>query len=299
MDFRTYLKRIRYHGAPEPASETLQALHEAHLLAIPFENLAIHLGQPIILQEEALYEKIVCQHRGGFCYELNGLFAWLLRCLGFEVSLLSAEVAGEHGSFGPAFDHLALCVHRLCGAEWLVDVGFGDSFRRPLRLACGLEHREEDGHVYRLVESEQEQSRAAWGYLVLQRLSVRGWEAQYRFTLEPYALTDFSARCQYHQTSPHSHFTQKRICSLATPLGRVTLSGRQLITTTYAERSEQTLTDQGQYAAALADHFGLVLSEFPATSATQVHRGGDQAGAAAQEQIDLQVSADQHEQGCR
>jgi N-hydroxyarylamine O-acetyltransferase len=252
---------MRYRGSLEPTSETLQALHETHLLTVPFENLAIHLGQPVVLQEEALYEKIVCQRRGGFCYELNGLFAWLLHCLGFEVSLLSAEVAGEHGSFGPAFDHLALCVHRLCGAEWLVDVGFGDAFRRPLRLACGLEHREEHGHMYRLVESAQEQGTSTWRYLVLQQLGVHEWEAQYRFTLEPYALTDFSARCQYHQTSPHSHFTQKRICSRATPLGRVTLSERQLITTTHGERSEQTLADQGQYATALADHFGLVLPE--------------------------------------
>lgn len=264
MDFSTYLQRIRYQGSLEPVSETLQALHEAHLLTVPFENLAIHLGQPIILQEEALYEKIVRQRRGGFCYELNGLFAWLLRSLGFEVSLLSAEVAGEGGCFGPAFDHLALCVHHLGGFEWLVDVGFGDSFCRPLRLASGFEHREEHGHVYRLVGPAEEHSGITPGYWVMQRLDVGGWEAQYRFTLEPYTLPDFSARCRYHQTSPQSHFTQKRICSLATPQGRVTLSDWQLITTTRGERNEQTLTDRQQYAVALAEHFGIALSVLPA-----------------------------------
>lgn len=259
----TYLKRIRYQGSLEPASETLQALHEAHLQAVPFENLAIHLGQPILLQEEALYEKIVLQRRGGFCYELNGLFAWLLRSLGFEVSLLSAEVASENGSFSPAFDHLALCVHQLSGAEWLADVGFGDSFRRPLRIASGLEQREEDGRAYRLVPHEQGPDGTPSAYLVMQHLDGHGWEAQYRFTREPHALTEFSARCQYHQTSPHSHFTQKRVCSLATPPGRVTLSEWQLITTTRGVRSTQTLTHQEEYAAALAQHFGIVLSELP------------------------------------
>lgn len=260
MDVATYLKRIGYRGSLEPVSETFQVLHEAHLLAVPFENLAIDLGQPIILQEALLYEKIVSQHRGGFCYELNGLFAWLLRQLGFAVHLLSAEVAQEHGGFSPAFDHLALCVHQLCGAEWLADVGFGDSFRRPLRLADGLEHAEADGQTYRLIQAEPEQHGAAPAYWIMQRLSAGRWEAQYRFTREPHALSDFSARCQYHQTSPQSHFTQKRLCSLATPQGRVTLSDWLLIVTTAGARTEETLSSQKQYRAALATYFGVVLS---------------------------------------
>lgn len=261
LDVSTYLTRIHYQGSLQPTSETLQALHEAHLLAVPFENLAIHMGQPVVLQAEALYEKIVYQHRGGFCYELNGLFAWLLHHLGYTVSLLSAEVAREDGSFSPAFDHLALCVHQLSGAQWLADVGFGDSFRRPLRLTAGLEQREADGHTYRLVQSEQEQCGRAAAYWIMQQLNAAGiWEAQYRFTLEPHVLTEFSARCQYHQTSPHSHFTQKRICSLALSQGRVTLSDWQLITTVQGERTAQTLTGQEQYTAALATLFGVVLS---------------------------------------
>jgi len=254
LDVSTYLKRIRYRGPLEPVSETFQALHEAHLLAVPFENLAIHQGQSIVLQEALLYEKIVSRRRGGFCYELNGLFAWLLRQLGFVVHLLSAEVAHENGSFSPAFDHLALCVHQRCGADWLADVGFGDSFRRPLRLADGLEHTDADGQTYRLRQAVAEPA-----YWIMQRLNAGHWEAQYRFTLEPHLLSDFSARCQYHQTSPQSHFTQKRICSLATPQGRVTLSDWQFIMTTQGARTQETLSGQ-QYTAALATHFGVVLS---------------------------------------
>ena len=101
MDIRDYLKRIHYQGSLEPTLQTLQALHEAHLLTVPFENLSIHYGQPIILQEDLLFNKIVRKHRGGFCYELNGLFAWLLQQLGFQVTLLSAEVAGDDGTFSP------------------------------------------------------------------------------------------------------------------------------------------------------------------------------------------------------
>src|SRR5579871_4115487 len=96
LNINDYLTRINYHGGLEPTLPTLQALHETHLLAIPFENLSIHYQQPIRLQEEALFDKIVYQRRGGFCYELNGLFAWLLRELGFQVTLLSAGVAKKN-----------------------------------------------------------------------------------------------------------------------------------------------------------------------------------------------------------
>ncbi len=112
-------------------------MHLAHLLSVPFENLSIHWRgihwrEPIILGDEALFEKIVRRRRGGFCYELNGLFAALLRELGFSVKMLSAEVADAEGNFGPPFDHMALLV--TLEDRWLADVGFGDSFREPLLL---------------------------------------------------------------------------------------------------------------------------------------------------------------------
>ncbi|HEY5005937.1 MAG TPA: arylamine N-acetyltransferase, partial [Ktedonobacteraceae bacterium] len=125
MDIRDYLTRINYYGSRQPTLQTLQALHHAHLLAVPFENLSIHYRQPIILQEDLLFNKIVRQHRGGFCYELNGLFAWLLRQLGFQMSLLSASVSNGTDQFSPEFDHLTVLIHQLSGANWLADVGFG------------------------------------------------------------------------------------------------------------------------------------------------------------------------------
>src|SRR6476620_2196832 len=113
LDAQAYLQRIHFSAAldlaaPQPSSRLLGALHQAHLLLVPFENLSIHYGQPILLEERALYDKIVRRRRGGFCYELNGLFAWLLRQLGFTVTLLSARVAQADGDFSPEFDHLTL-----------------------------------------------------------------------------------------------------------------------------------------------------------------------------------------------
>jgi N-hydroxyarylamine O-acetyltransferase len=132
FDTKAYLERINYHGPLVPAAETLRGLQVAHLLTVPFENLSIHAGQPIVLEDDALFTKIVTNRRGGFCYEANGLFAALLQALGFDVTMLSAGVANANGKFGPDFDHMALMVQ--LEERWLVDVGFGDSFFEPLLL---------------------------------------------------------------------------------------------------------------------------------------------------------------------
>ena len=126
-DLGAYLDRIGYTGTPDATIETLRALHVAHLLSVPFENLDIHLGRTIVLDESHLFEKIVRQRRGGFCYELNGLFAGMLRALGFRVTMLSAGVARKSGGFGPEFDHMTLTVD-VGEEQWLADVGFGDGF---------------------------------------------------------------------------------------------------------------------------------------------------------------------------
>src|SRR3954469_4622706 len=110
MDLQAYLRRINYPGNQAPTAAILCELHRAHLLAVPFENLDIHLGRAISLNQDALFNKIVTRRRGGFCYELNGLFALLLRGLGFEVTLLAAGVARADGGFGPEFDHMTLHV---------------------------------------------------------------------------------------------------------------------------------------------------------------------------------------------
>lgn len=248
---KAYLKRISYTGSLDPTAGTLRALQVAHLLTVPFENLSIHAGEPIVLETEALFTKIVERRRGGFCYEANGLFAALLRALGFDVRMLSAEVANAEGSFGPAFDHMALMV--TLQQRWLVDVGFGDSFREPLLL-------DERG--------EQVQGRRAFHilpdgpYLILmQRDDGDEWKPQYRFTLRPHEYADYAEMCRYHQTSTQSHFTRARICSRATGEGRITLSEMRFIKTSdEGVREERTLESQEEYAAALLEHFGIVMT---------------------------------------
>jgi N-hydroxyarylamine O-acetyltransferase len=249
MDVDAYLERIHDHGPRTPTAETLRRLQVAHLSAVPFENLSIHWGEPIVLDDEALFEKIVARRRGGFCYELNGLFAALLRALGFDVAMLSAGVARADGTFSPEFDHMALLV--TLDEPWLVDVGFGDSCREPLRLDS-REEQVEGRLAYRIDAGEDDR-------LVLARRGEDGeWKPQYRFSLRPYVYADYAGMCLFHQTSPDSHFTRNRICSLATPDGRRTLSGMRLITTREGERQERELADEKEYAEALRQHFGIV-----------------------------------------
>lgn len=249
MDVDAYLKRIDYRGGLEPTAETLRGLHVAHLLAVPFENLSIHTNEPVVLDDESLFDKVVARRRGGFCYELNGLFAALLRELGFRVEMLSAAVARPDGSFGPEFDHMALLV--TLAERRLADVGFGDSFVEPLLLDERAEQRQ-GARAFRIEEDGDR--------LILLRRNEGGeWERQYRFGLGPYVYEDYAEMCRFHQTSPDSHFTRGRVCSRLTPEGRVTLSGLRLITTNGDEKTERELSGEDEYAAALLAHFGVSL----------------------------------------
>lgn len=251
LNVTAYLDRINYCGSRVPTAETLRDLQVAHLLAVPFENLSIHAKEPIVLEDEALFTKIVERRRGGFCYECNGLFAALLRALGFNVAMLSAEVANAAVVFGPAFDHMTLLVS--LEQRWLVDVGFGDSFREPLRLDEPNEQLQ-GRSAYRILRNDP--------YLALsQRNDGAEWKPQYRFTLQPHEYADYDEMCSYHQTSPESHFTQGRICSLATADGRISLSEMRFITTSQnGEQQERALTSQEEYDAILAERFGIVMT---------------------------------------
>lgn len=251
MDTKAYLKRINHHGSITPSAETLRELQLAHLLAVPFENLSIHAKQPIVLADEALFTKIVERRRGGFCYECNGLFASLLRALGFEVAMLSAEVANADGAFGPAFDHMTLMVS--LEQRWLVDVGFGDSFLEPLLLDEPGEQLQ-GNRAYQIITDGSV-------FTLRQRIADGEWKAQYRFTLQPHEYDDYAEMCRYHQTSPESHFTRARICSLATEGGRITLSDMRFISTsTTNEKQERNLTSDAEYATILRERFGIVMT---------------------------------------
>ncbi|HXW91946.1 MAG TPA: arylamine N-acetyltransferase [Terriglobales bacterium] len=249
MDVLAYFDRIGHQAPSAPSLDSLRALHRAHMMAVPFENLDIALGRPIVCDEEAIIRKIVDRRRGGFCYELNGAFAALLRALGFKVTLLSARVPRDNDRDGPEFDHLALRVD--LDEPWLADVGFGDSFLEPLRLQPGLE-QPQSRRRFRIAE--------AHGFLRVEMAEGGGsWKRQYSFSLVPRQLGDFADMCHYHQVSPESPFTRNRLCSRATGEGRITLAGRRLIVTRQGKKEESLLATDNDWQAALEKHFQVVL----------------------------------------
>jgi N-hydroxyarylamine O-acetyltransferase len=250
MDVDAYLKRIAYDGKRTPAIETLRALHRSHLYSVPFENLDIALGSPIILDTDRLYDKIVSRRRGGFCYELNGLFRELLVALGFRVSMLSGCVRRDDGGFGPEFDHMLLKVELT--DPWLADVGFGESFVDPLPLKPGAQESE-NGHLFG-VNAEN-------GGWELHRRDSDGTEVPlYRFADVPHQLSEYVPMCEYHQTSADSSFTRRRICTVAKPDGRITLAGMRLIETRNGSRKETLLADGQQLKVCLREQFGVELA---------------------------------------
>jgi N-hydroxyarylamine O-acetyltransferase len=240
-----YLDRIGITGPITVDAESLRRLQYAHLMRVPFENLDTHLGRPIRLDPASLFEKIVIRRRGGFCYELNGLFACLLRSLGFQVNLLSAQAANRKGGFGPEFDHLALRVD--LDHPYLADVGFGDAFLEPLRFTAGIE--QSDPRKTFLLTHEGDD------WLVCERAPSGAWKPLYRFTLVARSIDDFAEMCRYHQTSPESHFTQGTVCSIATADGRMTISGNRFIETQEGHRTERLIQNEIELRTLLAEHF--------------------------------------------
>jgi N-hydroxyarylamine O-acetyltransferase len=257
-----YLVRIGAERPRRPDAEALRELQLAHLRTVPFENLSIHLGEPIVLDEQALVEKLVDRGRGGFCYELNGAFAALLTALGYRVTLLAARVFnGER--FGPPLAHLALRVD--LAEPWLVDVGFGRFSPHPLRLDV-REDQVDPAGVFRVSEDAGDHSgdggdlSGDGGYL---QVAMDG-EPQYRLDPRPYRLDDFIPTCWWMQTSPESHFTTSVTCSRLTGTGRITLSGDRFITTVDGQRQEVALVGDEEILAAYREHFGIHLDKVPA-----------------------------------
>ncbi len=252
-----YLARIGAVAPARPDASALADLMARHLATVPFENLSIHLGEPIELTEDALLAKIVDRRRGGFCYELNGAFAVLLRSLGYDVSLLAARVFTPDGGLGPPYDHLALRVDLPPdegGEAWLADVGFGRFVAWPFRLDERGEQADPLGTV-RLVDAPDGDV----------DVHLDG-SPQYRLDLRPRELADFTATCWWQQTHPSSHFTQSLTCSLPTEEGRVTLSGRMLITTVHGVRTEQDLVTDAAVLDCYRDLFGIGLDRVPVLS---------------------------------
>jgi N-hydroxyarylamine O-acetyltransferase len=253
MNIRNYLERIGYDKPVRPDTETLTGLHRTHMLAVPFENLDIHLGKPIRLTEPDLWEKIVINRRGGFCYELNGMFAWLLKQIGFTVLYLNGRVYNDAGARGREFDHLTLLVE-IPGenGRWLADVGFGDSFVEPLRLEFSGQQAQ-GLRAFRLNKVED-------GIDLWRRNFDGSWKPQYFFDLQSRNFpSDYEESCLYHQTSPKSSFTHEPIISRAKSDGRISLDRKNLTITNNGIREKRPVGGKVKYRELLKIYFGIVL----------------------------------------
>ncbi len=274
LKLKAYLERIGYGGPLHPTAQVLARLHWRHLISVPFENLDIHLGRPIVLGEAAFYDKIVEHGRGGYCYELNGSFAALLKGIGFNVSMLSARVANEDGGFTPDFDHMALLVRMK--DSWLVDVGFGDSFSQPKRFDNPRPQRE-NGRAYRVTD-------VSGGRLLSQWDEKNSWKPQYLFTLRHRKLEDFAPRNLYQQTSPDSHFRKGPVCTRLSSEGRLTLTDKKFIVTRASKRFERPLKNPTEFRTLLHSQFGIDLEgtqeAFTGTRLRISRRVPDSAGRA-------------------
>ncbi len=248
MNTDAYLSRIGLGRAGLSAdAESLRRLQYAHLLSTPFENLDIHWKRPITIHTAKFYQKIVGEKRGGFCYELNGLFNELLVSLGFNTRLVSARVF--NGTvFGPEFDHAAIIV-TIGELDYLADVGFGDFTAEPLRFVPDIEQQDREG-VFVIRRAED-------GSFEVAKKTDDGWTPQYMF--RPYSrdLSEFAEMCDFQQYSPESHFAKGKVCSLMTEKGRKTLTDNKFVVTRNGAKEETAISSEDEFDRMLQTEFGI------------------------------------------
>lgn len=243
-----YFARVGYTGPRDLTAETLRAVHRAHLLAIPYENLDIHLGRAISMDEDAMFRKLVDDRRGGWCYELNGVLSRVLHAMGFEVRRVGGAVGRALRGDAAVDNHLVLIV--TLDRPWLVDTGLGDGFLEPLPLEPGAYRQ---GFFDYRVTSDGDWWRV--------HNHPFGGVDTFDFTLAPRALESFAAKCQDLQTSPESNFVKATVCERFEPEGLVILRGAVLREVREAGVAETVIQDADEYTRVLRDRFGLAFPE--------------------------------------
>ncbi len=252
MDKEKYLDRIKYSGGLEPTLNLLNKLQKYHLLNIPFENLDIHNQIPIKLNIDQFYEKIVVRNRGGFCYELNGLFYELLLLLGFNVKLISAKVYEKDNEYTPEYDHCSIIV-KIGNIEYLTDVGFGEFIFRPLELQLREIQNDERGSF--LIDYLDN------GYLRVNKIENGKSTPQYIFKNVKRELDEYTGMCESHQANPKSHFMKKRLISLPIENGRITISGNTLKVTKNQSITTKELKNETEFVSELWDKFKINIEK--------------------------------------
>lgn len=240
----SYLDRIGFEGTARPDIDTVTQMMRRQLMTVPFENLDVQAGQIVSLVPEDIVNKIVGRQRGGYCYEVNGLFAMALQALGVPYQFVACRPM-----FYPARrpkTHMAL-VLTLDGVQWLVDLGFGSyGIRQPMRLDRSGQAVQQDHDQFKLTQSGENH--------LLQALAEGQWLNQYEFNLSPQEWIDFAPANYLNSTHPEAIFVQKLLIIVHTLTGRKILLGDQF----------KTIEPQGvQQQAVPADQKeGVLLREF-------------------------------------
>jgi N-hydroxyarylamine O-acetyltransferase len=250
MNVKGYLNRIGIEKVYiKPDLGSLKFLQRQHLLTVPFENLDIDRKRPIMLLKKRFYDKIINEERGGFCYELNGLFCELLTEIGFQNRIISAKVSKGNGAFGAEYDHLAILTQ--IGKEvYLVDVGFGAFTAEPLKFVLDFEQRDATGN-YKIRKYDDEY------FEVVKKGGDGIWQSEYIFKAINRDLQEFAGMCEFHQTSPESHFTRGKVCSIMTNGGRKTLTDRKFIETKNDVKTETDIDSTEQFNRILESEFHI------------------------------------------
>jgi N-hydroxyarylamine O-acetyltransferase len=250
MKIDSYLDRICYSGPIRANLATLSALHHAHLRAIPYENLDVQLGCPVTIERPAIFDKIVTRRRGGWCYEMNGLFGWVLAELGFNVTRSAGAVMREQRGEEATGNHLVLKVE-LEEGTYLADVGFGDGPFDPIRVAPGPFIS--NGFDFALSRQD-----GGWWRLHNHR---GGGAASFDFDLAPADERHLAERCFWLQASPESPFVQNAVLQRHVADGLWLMRGRVLRKLTPQEHKDYLVENAPEYVGVLDEVFGLKLPE--------------------------------------
>jgi len=245
-----YLRRIGFTGEPQLDFDTLHQLQRKHLQSVPYENIDIIRGEPISLEIDKIYNKIVTRNRGGYCFELNALFAWLLRELGFEVKDYFARFLINEPTI-PMRRHHVLGVS-LGSERYLCDVGVGLVIpRKPIKLADGIVS-EQDGETFGLAKED------FLGYVVSD-MKDGEWRQMYCFTEEEQIKPDFEVTSYWCEHHPNSIFNKADMVHIFTPTGRKSVAGREVrLFNADGVVVFNPSTDE-EYHALLLEHFGIKI----------------------------------------
>lgn len=245
----TYLEKIKYHKDVQLTETGLRSLHRHQMFAIPFENFDVSLGRPILLDPASLTRKLVNSRRGGYCFELNGLFLHALTCFGFNARALLARVH-LHGTPSGRGHQVSLVT--INDRQWLTDVGFGShNMRAPILLERNRETTC-DNQTLRLIDAKP------FGTM-MQTLSEEGWQNLYSFDMEYVGPADIKQGNYFSSTHPDSIFSRNRIASLQTEKGRITLLNRRMKIVVAEKTRTLDLPEDQRYLDALQAHFGIEL----------------------------------------